>query len=141
MEYDAQCAQEWAHKTTGATVTTGDQGDPAVLEAFIEKYGSDFDIIIDDGGHTMSQQITSLQHLFKAVKPGGMYFCEDLETSFHPAFGGGDKGMSGTMTDYIHQIIEDMIVPTQPRQANFEDVEDIVDIDCFKEICGFFKKK
>lgn len=140
MEFDAKCAEQWAHKTTGATITTGDQGDPAVLDAFVEKYGSDFDIIVDDGGHTMVQQITSLKHLWKAVKPGGMYFCEDLQTSFYPPTGGGDRGMPGTMTDYIHKIIEDMMVPKLPRQAVFEDVEDIIHVDCYMEICGFFKK-
>lgn len=105
MEYDAECACQWTHKTSGATVATGDQGDPAVLESFLAKYGGDFDIIIDDGGHSMNQQQTSLQHLWKGIKPGGYYFCEDLKTSFRTEFGGGEFGKPGTMFDYIRLLM------------------------------------
>lgn len=151
MEFDAACAKEWANKTTGATVTTGDQGDPAVLEAFLAKYGSDFDIIIDDGGHTMNQQKISLQHLWKAIKPGGLYFCEDLETSFIREYGGGTHGrpetMGETMVEYINKMIEDLMYPVYgghdvsiPRQVVFEDVENIVHIDCSRQVCMFEKR-
>ncbi|KPI43467.1 8-demethyl-8-alpha-L-rhamnosyl tetracenomycin-C 2'-O-methyltransferase [Cyphellophora attinorum] len=151
MEFDAACAKEWAHKTTGATVTTGDQGDPAVLEAFIAKHGGDFDIIIDDGGHTMDQQKTSLQHLWKAVKPGGLYFCEDLETSFMPAYAGGTHGepatMGETMVGMISRMIEDLNYPAYgsydvavPRQIVFDDIKSLVHIDCSRHVCVFEKR-
>ena len=42
-----------------------------------------FDMIVDDGGHTMAQQQISLGALFPLVKPGGLYVIEDLHTS-HP---------------------------------------------------------
>ena len=45
-----------------------------------------FDIIIDDGGHTMSLQQTSFGRLFELVKPGGWYVVEDIHTSFMPQF-------------------------------------------------------
>lgn len=148
MEYDAECARQWAHKTFGATVTTGDQGDPAVLESFLAKYGGDFDIIIDDGGHSMDQQKTSLKHLWKGIKPGGYYFCEDLETSFREEFGGGGSGKTGTMFDYIRLLMEDMMYPaygddhlTAPRQIVFEDVESMVHIDCSRQVCMFEKRR
>jgi hypothetical protein len=41
-----------------------------------------FDIIVDDGGHTMAQQTTSLVHLLRKVKSGGLYIIEDLHTSY-----------------------------------------------------------
>ena len=139
MEYDAACAKQWEHKTSGATVVTGDQGDPAVLEDFLRTYGGDFDIIIDDGGHTMDQQKTSLQHLWKAVKPGGLYFCEDLETSSMPKYGGGPPNAPGTMMQYIHQMIEDMSFFT--KQVVFEGIESMVHIDCSKQMCLFEKRR
>jgi hypothetical protein len=44
----------------------------------------DYDIIIEDGGHTMLQQQTSLKVLFvENLKPGGTYVLEDLHTSEH----------------------------------------------------------
>lgn len=40
-----------------------------------------FDLIIDDGGHTMEQQQVSFWYLWNKVKSGGMYVIEDLHTS------------------------------------------------------------
>jgi hypothetical protein len=41
-----------------------------------------FDIILDDGGHTMKQQQITFGFLIDYVKPGGYYILEDLHTSF-----------------------------------------------------------
>jgi hypothetical protein len=43
-----------------------------------------WDILIDDGGHTMLQQQLAFKHLLKTVKPGMFYVIEDLHTSFLP---------------------------------------------------------
>ncbi len=52
-----------------------------VVEELV-KVDNDFDIIIDDGGHTMNQQQTSLKILFnQKLKSGGYYILEDLHTS------------------------------------------------------------
>ena len=58
----------------------GDQSNVQDLNNFLLEYGNDFDIIIDDGGHTMKQQQISLGILFFAVKSGGHYVIEDLHT-------------------------------------------------------------
>lgn len=58
-----------------------DQADRSQLAAFIDKFGGDFDFILDDGGHTMPQQQISFGFLFPYVKPGGYYIIEDLHTS------------------------------------------------------------
>ena len=63
------------------TILQGDQTDKERLTEIGETHGP-FDIIIDDGGHTMYQQQTSLGVLFKFVKPGGFYVIEDLHTAF-----------------------------------------------------------
>ena len=64
------------------TLFKGDQGDVKILNEFISTYGSDFDIIIDDGGHTMQQQQLTFKTYFPLLKPGGMYVIEDLHTSY-----------------------------------------------------------
>ena len=51
------------------------------LNKFISLTGNEFDLIIDDGGHTMRQQQISFGRLFKELKSGGVYIIEDLHTS------------------------------------------------------------
>ena len=58
----------------------GDQSNVEDLNRFKSEHGGDFDMIIDDGGHTMEQMQTSLNHLWDSVKPGGIYVIEDLHT-------------------------------------------------------------
>ena len=41
-----------------------------------------FDIIVDDGGHTMKQQQITFINLFPRLKTKGMYILEDLHTSY-----------------------------------------------------------
>ena len=89
MEYDAACAAKWKSTNPRITITTGDQADKKVHEAFVKNHGKDFDLIIDDGGHTMKQQKVTLDALFDAVKPGGIFVIEDLQTSFIANYGGG----------------------------------------------------
>ena len=45
-----------------------------------------FDIICDDGSHTIKHQLQSFANYFEYVKPGGYYIIEDIHTSFNPAF-------------------------------------------------------
>jgi hypothetical protein len=52
------------------------------LKEIIDTFGGDFDIIIDDGGHTMIQQQITLGYMFKYLKPGGLFVIEDLHTSY-----------------------------------------------------------
>lgn len=58
-----------------------DQADREQLKKVIETIDNGFDIIIDDGGHTMKQQQISFGYLFKHLKSGGVYILEDLHTS------------------------------------------------------------
>jgi len=42
-----------------------------------DKFGM-FDIIIDDGPHTLSSQITAIELYFPKLKPGGIFMIEDV---------------------------------------------------------------
>ena len=50
------------------------------MDSVIKKYGDDYDIIIDDGPHTMSSQQIFLGYMFKYLKSGGLFIVEDLLT-------------------------------------------------------------
>lgn len=66
-------------------VFIGDQTDVDFLKKVNEAAGG-FDIIIDDGGHTMRQQIVSFNTLFPLLNDNGVYVIEDLHTSYWPEF-------------------------------------------------------
>jgi len=68
----------------------GSQEDEAFLTS-LKKSIPVIDILIDDGGHTMKQQINTFKHLFDHVSENGIYICEDLHTSYWKHFGGGYK--------------------------------------------------
>jgi hypothetical protein len=84
----------------------GSQEDPAFLES-VKKQMPDLDIFIDDGGHTMRQQILSFEHLFEKIKNNGIYLCEDNHTSYWFNFGGGMK-RRGTYIEYVKNLIDVM---------------------------------
>lgn len=75
------------------------------------------DILIDDGGHTMQQQITTYEELFNHVKEDGVYFCEDVHTSYWLEYGGGHK-RRGTFIEYTKNLI-DYLNAYHSRQKSF----------------------
>jgi hypothetical protein len=76
----------------GIEIHIGDQGDPDFISSFLEETGGGFDIIIDDGGSQMYQQINSLLLLWNSVNPEGRYVIEDTHTSYWESFGGSIHG-------------------------------------------------
>lgn len=81
-------------------ILIGDQADADFLSTL-----GKFDIIIDDGGHTMVQQHTSYQVLWNHLNKGGIYVIEDLSTSYWPKFG-GEYGEDNTMIGYLKDDID-----------------------------------
>ena len=67
------------------TICIGDQIDTVFLDGVIKSFGNP-DIIIDDGGHSRSQQVRSFVWLWQHLKSGGLYIIEDLETGFVDAY-------------------------------------------------------
>ena len=84
LDYDSSKNTNAVHQThNGVHVVLGDQGNIQDLERLVKLSGGMFDIIIDDGGHTPTQQLTSFDYLFShALAPGGVYSVEDVETSY-----------------------------------------------------------
>lgn len=82
----------------------GSQEDRAFLEDLAREVPTP-DIIIDDGGHTVRQQITTFQVLYPHVKSDGVYICEDTHTSYWYEYG-GRRGKKSTFVEYSKRLID-----------------------------------
>ena len=87
-EFNAKCvARSIANgKLKGVGTVTGDQGNATVLRRWLdETHAAEpdqaFDIVIDDGGHQNTHTVTTFAHFWPVVRPGGMYFIEDLHVA------------------------------------------------------------
>lgn len=82
----------------------GNQADRRFLKSLTGKIPK-IDILIDDGGHTMKQQINTYEELFSYIDENGVYLCEDLHTSYWPKYSGGYK-KRGTFVEYSKNFID-----------------------------------
>lgn len=65
------------------------------------------DIVLDDGGHTMEQQTTTFEEVYKHVKPNGIYMVEDTATSYQKDFGGG-LHKNGTWMERAKHLVDEI---------------------------------
>jgi len=68
-------------KKDGFEIFIGDQSSSVFWKKFYDKVGK-IDILIDDGGHTNLQQITTLMESIDNMNYGGVILIEDTHTSF-----------------------------------------------------------
>ncbi len=136
-----------------------DQENAPALIAFANQAGGNFDIIIDDGGHTMRQQIVSFETLFPYLKSGGLYIIEDLHTSYWKQWGGhgtfsNPAAGPGTTVEFLKKLVEDVNYPgaaeggywewarTPPfmrvKLNNYQ--QDIYSIQFYKSLCVIKKR-
>lgn len=93
-----------AFEEENISIFIGSQSDRNFLRE-VKKQMPPIDILIDDGGHTMEQQIVTFEEMFDHVKPQGVYFIEDLHTSYWLRYGGGHK-RRGTFIEYSKNFID-----------------------------------
>jgi SAM-dependent methyltransferase len=101
IDIDPRCRQ---FEDASTTILIGDQADRAFL-ARVRDAVPRIDILIDDGGHTMAQQIVTLEELYLHLQPEGIYLCEDIHTSFLSEYGGGYR-RPGTFLEYTKELID-----------------------------------
>jgi hypothetical protein len=87
-------------------ISRGDQADPNFWQD-IRKMCPRVDILLEDGGHKMHQQIRTFECMYDHVKDDGLYLCEDLCTSYRPEYGGG-LGKSGTFVEYAKGLVDQL---------------------------------
>jgi hypothetical protein len=87
-------------------IRIGDQADRKFLTSLLDEFGP-FDIVLDDGGHMMDQQLISFEELYPNIKPDGVYLCEDLHTSYWKEYGGGHQ-KTGTFMEFTKGLIDQL---------------------------------
>ncbi|MEO6513950.1 MAG: CmcI family methyltransferase [Candidatus Saccharimonadales bacterium] len=120
----------------------GDQADRKFLHKMKEAIGP-IDVIIDDGGHIMKQQITTFQEMWPALKNGGVYVVEDTHTSYYPMFG-GKLGKKNTFISLSKRLIDQMNAwfvdaTAEPRLKIDEYTESVKAIHFYTSIVVFDK--
>jgi SAM-dependent methyltransferase len=72
-----------------------------------------FDYVIDDGSHRVEHQVKSFEVLWERVKPGGVYFIEDID---------GDEALT-KIAEAIAQIgIEFTVYDLRTKKARWDDI-------------------
>jgi cephalosporin hydroxylase len=120
----------------------GSQSDSLFLQQVIPEL-PDLDIIIDDGGHTMNQQIVSFENLYLKVKEGGSYIVEDTHTSYWHSFHGGVK-KSSSFIEYSKNLVDSLYEGhiNDKRKIVINEITKHIDgISFFDSIVVFEKRK
>jgi SAM-dependent methyltransferase len=87
-------------------IFVGDQEDRAFLATLRDQLPR-IDILLDDGGHTMAQQINTFEELYHHIAADGVYICEDTHTSYWSTFGGGYR-QAGTFIEYAKDLVDEL---------------------------------
>ena len=101
IDIDPRCK---AFEEENIEIFIGSQSDRKFLREVLKKIPP-IDILIDDGGHRMNQQIITFEEMFNQVKIDGVYLCEDIHTSYWLDFAGGHK-RAGTFIEYTKNFID-----------------------------------
>jgi hypothetical protein len=105
VDNNPECVQLSSDRTTALFAS---QENPEDMLVVLRRTGVDFDLIIDDGGHHMDEQIASFKGLFPSLRDGGLYVVEDLHTSYWGSYGGGPPGAPGTMVAFLRDLVDDV---------------------------------
>ena len=80
-------------------------GDPRFWTWFLRDIPR-IDILIDDGGHQIRQQVTTLESVLTHIQPGGVYLCEDVVGTDNP-FNGYISGLARNLHSWDEQTTTD----------------------------------
>jgi predicted O-methyltransferase YrrM len=100
-----------------------------------------YDLIVDDGGHSMKQQQASLEGLWDALKPGGVYIIEDLLTSYMSDLGGGYLRPQTTI-EALKKMLDTLnqhMLPSDVKASLSAVQKSTQALLCWSELCALIK--
>jgi hypothetical protein len=121
-------AKKW--EEYGFKIFIGDQSDPKFWTDFFSKVGK-IDILIDDGGHTNQQQISTFHSCYENINENGIILFEDTHSSYLKEFGNPSKysfmNFCYNLVDVMNKkIIHQKIPPYLKRIYKIEFYQSIV---------------
>lgn len=124
-------------------ITIGNQSDNSFWKNYLSQKPN-FDIVIDDGGHSMIEQITTLINIFPHLNDGGVLLIEDTHTSYWRDFGGQLLNpdtlieRSKTLIDFLHK---QHIPNLAPNKLLVDIFNDLFSITFYNSIVVFEKRQ
>ena len=93
-------------------VYRGDQTSAALIERIAAEHGQ-FDIAIDDASHISALSIATFGCVWPHLKPGGLYICEDVFTSYQQGWYRGHpdpdhQGGDPTAMQFFRRMADDV---------------------------------
>lgn len=120
VDIESACSR---YERPGTHVLIGDQADPLFWRRMIaDGKLPPPDIVVDDGGHTPTQQRVTLEELLPYIRPGGVYVCEDILgrdnafASFVSGLVDSLNAFGGVISDPAHPNRR-IVVPTNAIQS------------------------
>ncbi len=101
------------------------------INKIVDQYKiEEFDIIIDDGSHNLSDILSSLKFFFKYLKNKGLYIIEDFK---HPNYYPYNKNINHILVDELMRNLEmkntfNSILFTKKEQLDFMEMIDKIEI-------------
>lgn len=140
IDIDPDCKK---FETENTKIFIGSQEDAEFLEK-VKKEIPPIDILLDDGGHTMKQQIVTFNTMFDHVKENGIYACEDTHTSYFPEYGGGLK-KSKTFIEFCKNHIDELhgwyALPKDEKEMKTKITSSVWGIHFYDSIVLYIKRK
>ena len=110
-------ARRYHDPERGINVFQGDQANATFwAELVAAELDTGVDIVLDDGGHTMEQQVATFRALWPALRPGGVFLVEDTHSSYWPGHGGGLR-REGTFVEEAKRLIDALHSLRWPDEA------------------------
>lgn len=142
IDIDERILNHEPHYGKNTKLFVGDQESPEFWDTFLKEV-PEIDIFIDDGGHTMQQQIVTFEKVFPHMKKGGIYICEDTHTSyFEGGLEAGGYKNPNSFIEYSKELI-DIIYWNyrEPKPQPDNNTMDIHSISFFDSMVVFIKGK
>ena len=90
---------------------------------FLRKLKSEIpkiDILIDDGGHRMEEQIITFEEMYPHIKDDGIYWCEDCGTSYWKGHYGGGYKNPNSYIEYMKNLIDSINAYNATKKDSLE---------------------